>query len=72
MFERQFYTLNITYKSFLACDQAFRAVDLLFPFSHHFEKKSDVDVAFQMIRNDYDDTKRQVFGIVLDDNWIVR
>lgn len=64
LFNKKYYSLNITYQSFISCDQAFRTVDLLFPFNLRFEKKSDVDVAFQMIHDDYDDTKKQVISIV--------
>lgn len=58
--KHQFYMLNITLESFKACEYVWRAVDFVFPFHHKFEKKTDVDVAFQMISDDYFDTKKQV------------
>lgn len=58
--KRVYFLPNITYDSFANCDRVWRSLEFVFPFNHHFQKKSDTSVAFQMISDDYSDTKKQV------------
>lgn len=58
--KKVYFLPNITYDSFVNCDRVWRSLEFVFPFSHHFQKKSDTSVAFQMIGDNYSDTKKQV------------
>ena len=61
IYKHSFIVPNITVSEFSKCDVVLRAVQFTFPFNHRLQKKPDVDVAFQMIGDNYEDTKKQVY-----------
>ena len=60
IYKRSFIVPNITFNEFSNCDTVLQSIQFAFPFNHRLQKKPDVDVAFQMIHDNYEDTKKQV------------
>ena len=62
--KQHIYTMaNITFEDVMGCEKAAKELEIAFPFEQKMQKGSDEFVAFQMIKDDYFETQRQLDSV---------